>query len=83
MLQVDFADERCAGAALHHMAQMLLTQPTLHCIVLAVDGEPRIRPTLVLAVSGDHRVLDGHTLAAFVSRVVELLEQPLLFEELR
>jgi pyruvate dehydrogenase E2 component (dihydrolipoamide acetyltransferase) len=46
--------------------------------VVAVDGEPRVRATLVLAVSGDHRVLDGHTLAAFVSRIVDLLEQPLL-----
>jgi pyruvate dehydrogenase E2 component (dihydrolipoamide acetyltransferase) len=49
--------------------------------VVAVEGEPRVRPILVLAVSGDHRVLDGHTLAAFVTRIVELLEQPLLLLE--
>jgi pyruvate dehydrogenase E2 component (dihydrolipoamide acetyltransferase) len=49
--------------------------------VVAVDGEPRVRPTLVLAVSGDHRVLDGHTLAAFVTRIVDFLEQPLLLLE--
>ena len=37
--------------------------------------------TLALAVAGDHRVLDGHTLAAFVSQVVALLEDPVLLLE--
>ena len=38
---------------------------------------------LVLSVAGDHRVLDGDTLAAYVSRLAELLEDPvLLFEDL-
>lgn len=49
--------------------------------VVAIDGEPRVRPILALAVSGDHRVLDGDTLAAFVTQVVELLEDPLLLLE--
>jgi pyruvate/2-oxoglutarate dehydrogenase complex dihydrolipoamide acyltransferase (E2) component len=31
---------------------------------------------VALAVSGDHRVLDGHTLGAFVSDVVALIENP-------
>jgi pyruvate dehydrogenase E2 component (dihydrolipoamide acetyltransferase) len=52
--------------------------------VVAVDGAPVVRPTLVLAVAGDHRVLDGDTLAAFVNQVAALLEDPvLLFEDLR
>jgi pyruvate/2-oxoglutarate dehydrogenase complex dihydrolipoamide acyltransferase (E2) component len=52
--------------------------------VVAVDGVPVVRPTLVLSVAGDHRVLDGDTLAAFVERVAALLEDPvLLFEDLR
>jgi pyruvate dehydrogenase E2 component (dihydrolipoamide acetyltransferase) len=52
--------------------------------VVAVAGEPVVRPTLVLAVAGDHRVLDGDTLAAFVTQVAELLEDPvLLLEDLR
>jgi pyruvate dehydrogenase E2 component (dihydrolipoamide acetyltransferase) len=52
--------------------------------VVAVDGAPVVRPTLVLCVAGDHRVLDGDTLAAFVSQVADLLEDPvLLFEDLR
>jgi pyruvate dehydrogenase E2 component (dihydrolipoamide acetyltransferase) len=52
--------------------------------VVAVDGAPVVRPTLVLCVAGDHRVLDGDTLAAFVNHVAALLEDPvLLFEDLR
>jgi pyruvate/2-oxoglutarate dehydrogenase complex dihydrolipoamide acyltransferase (E2) component len=52
--------------------------------VVAVDGAPVVRPTLVLSVAGDHRVLDGDTLGAFVDQVAALLEDPvLLFEDLR
>jgi pyruvate dehydrogenase E2 component (dihydrolipoamide acetyltransferase) len=52
--------------------------------VVAVDGQPVVRPILALAVAGDHRVLDGDTLAAFVTQVAELLEDPvLLLEDLR
>jgi pyruvate dehydrogenase E2 component (dihydrolipoamide acetyltransferase) len=40
-----------------------------------------IRPILPLSASGDHRVLDGDTLAAFVNRVMELLEEPVLLLE--
>jgi pyruvate dehydrogenase E2 component (dihydrolipoamide acetyltransferase) len=52
--------------------------------VVAVEGAPVVRPTLVLSTAGDHRVFDGDTLAAFVSGVAYLLENPvLLFEDLR
>jgi pyruvate dehydrogenase E2 component (dihydrolipoamide acetyltransferase) len=52
--------------------------------VVAVDGAPVVRPIMVLSVAGDHRVLDGDTLAAFVDDVATLLEDPvLLFEDLR
>jgi pyruvate dehydrogenase E2 component (dihydrolipoamide acetyltransferase) len=44
-------------------------------------GEIVIRPILPLSASGDHRVLDGDTLAAFVNRVMELLEEPVLLLE--
>lgn len=46
--------------------------------VVAVDGHPVVRPTIALAVSGDHRVLDGHTLAAFVTDFMRLVENPSL-----
>jgi pyruvate dehydrogenase E2 component (dihydrolipoamide acetyltransferase) len=43
---------------------------------VAVDGQVVVRPIVALSVSGDHRVLDGHTLGAFVSDVVALIEDP-------
>jgi pyruvate dehydrogenase E2 component (dihydrolipoamide acetyltransferase) len=42
------------------------------------DGQVVVRPVIPLAVSGDHRVLDGHTLAYLVNDVVELMETPAL-----
>jgi pyruvate/2-oxoglutarate dehydrogenase complex dihydrolipoamide acyltransferase (E2) component len=44
--------------------------------VVAVDGAPVVRPTLVISAAADHRVLDGDTLAAYVTRVAALLESP-------
>jgi pyruvate dehydrogenase E2 component (dihydrolipoamide acetyltransferase) len=41
---------------------------------VAADGRVVVRPIVALAVSGDHRVLDGHTLAAFVSDVAASIE---------
>jgi tRNA A-37 threonylcarbamoyl transferase component Bud32/CheY-like chemotaxis protein len=38
ILQADFADEGTAGAVLHFMTQVLRTQPTLYCILLAENG---------------------------------------------
>lgn len=43
---------------------------------VALGGQVVIRPIVALAVSADHRVLDGHTLGAFVSDVVGLIEDP-------
>jgi pyruvate dehydrogenase E2 component (dihydrolipoamide acetyltransferase) len=51
---------------------------------VAWSGEVVIRPILPIACSGDHRLLDGDTLAAFVSDVARLVEEPsLLLGELR
>jgi pyruvate dehydrogenase E2 component (dihydrolipoamide acetyltransferase) len=41
-----------------------------------VDGELAVRPTAVLSLSCDHRVLDGALGAQFLGRVVELMEEP-------
>ena len=38
ILQADFADETASGTVLHHMGQMLQSQPALHCILLAENG---------------------------------------------
>lgn len=51
---------------------------------VVVDGQIVVRPIVPLAVSADHRVLDGDTLAAFVSDVVAAMEDPhLLLGDLR
>jgi pyruvate dehydrogenase E2 component (dihydrolipoamide acetyltransferase) len=41
-----------------------------------VGGQVVARPTAVLSLSCDHRVLDGALAAQFLGRVVELIEQP-------
>ena len=51
----------------------------MHGIVnrpMAVDGEVKIRPMMYLALSYDHRVIDGSTSVTFLVRVKELLENP-------
>jgi len=35
-----------------------------------------VRPTVMLVASGDHRVLDGTTLARFLKAMKDLLERP-------
>jgi len=43
---------------------------------IAVDGEVLIRPMMYLALSYDHRVIDGSTSVGFLVKVIELLEDP-------
>jgi len=43
---------------------------------VVVDGQLVARPTVVLSLSCDHRVLDGALAAQFLGRVVELVEEP-------
>ena len=42
------------------------------------DGEIVAARTLRISCSGDHRVLDGEQLAAYVNDVVALIEDPVL-----
>ena len=42
------------------------------------DGNVIARPIMPLALGGDHRLLDGDTMANFTNRLSELLEQPAL-----
>lgn len=46
--------------------------------VVAVDGQAVVRPTLPLAVSSDHRLIDGHVMGAFFNDLQALLEDPVL-----
>jgi 2-oxoglutarate dehydrogenase E2 component (dihydrolipoamide succinyltransferase) len=51
----------------------------MHGIVnrpMAINGEVKIRPMMYLALSYDHRVIDGSTSVTFLVRVKELLEDP-------
>ncbi|MHB8618093.1 MAG: 2-oxoglutarate dehydrogenase complex dihydrolipoyllysine-residue succinyltransferase [Chloroflexota bacterium] len=43
---------------------------------VAVDGQVVIRPMMYLALSYDHRVVDGQGAVTFLVRVKELLEEP-------
>jgi 2-oxoglutarate dehydrogenase E2 component (dihydrolipoamide succinyltransferase) len=49
---------------------------------VAIDGQVVIRPMMYLALSYDHRVVDGRQAVLFLNRIKELIEDPanLLFE---
>ena len=44
--------------------------------IVAVNGQPAVRPMMGLSLSFDHRALDGAPAAAFLARIKELLETP-------
>ncbi len=44
--------------------------------VLAVDGQPVVRPTIILTLSCDHRVVDGARGAQFLDDLTQLIENP-------
>lgn len=46
---------------------------------MVVDGEIKIRPMMNLALTYDHRLIDGREAATFLVRVKELLENPTKF----
>ena len=46
--------------------------------VVAVNGQPTVRPMMNLCLSFDHRVVDGAPAAAFLAQLKEILEQPYL-----
>jgi pyruvate dehydrogenase E2 component (dihydrolipoamide acetyltransferase) len=44
--------------------------------VVAVDGQPVVRPTVMLSLSCDHRVVDGARGALFLDELVNLIGEP-------
>lgn len=46
--------------------------------VIALDGQPVVRPVLPIVVATDHRINDGAHLAGFVNALAEAVAQPLL-----
>ncbi len=52
----------------------------MHAIInrpMAVNGEVKIRPMMYLALSYDHRVIDGSSSVTFLVKVKKLLEDPI------
>lgn len=49
---------------------------------VAVADELKVRPTMVVTLSVDHRVLDGADAARFLDRLVNLIESPYLITSL-
>jgi len=45
---------------------------------MVLNGKIEIRPMMYLALSYDHRIIDGRESVSFLVRVKELLEQPSL-----
>jgi 2-oxoglutarate dehydrogenase E2 component (dihydrolipoamide succinyltransferase) len=43
---------------------------------VAVDGQIVIRPMMYVALSYDHRIVDGRQAVTFLKRVKELIENP-------
>jgi 2-oxoglutarate dehydrogenase E2 component (dihydrolipoamide succinyltransferase) len=51
----------------------------MHNIVqraVVVDGKVEVRPIMYLALSYDHRIIDGKDAVSFLVRVKEYLEDP-------
>ena len=44
---------------------------------IAINGQVEIRPMMYLALSYDHRVIDGSSSVTFLVKVIELLEDPM------
>lgn len=55
----------------------ILGMHTIQQRPMAVDGEVKIRPMMYLALSYDHRVIDGSTSVTFLVKVKKLLEDPI------
>jgi 2-oxoglutarate dehydrogenase E2 component (dihydrolipoamide succinyltransferase) len=43
---------------------------------MVVGGEVKVRPMMYLAVSYDHRIIDGREAVLFLVRVKECIEDP-------
>ena len=43
---------------------------------MAVSGEVKIRPMMYVALSYDHRIVDGREAVQFLVKIKELIEDP-------
>ena len=54
----------------------ILGMHTIQQRPMAINGEVKIRPMMYLALSYDHRVIDGSSSVTFLVKVKKLLEDP-------
>jgi 2-oxoglutarate dehydrogenase E2 component (dihydrolipoamide succinyltransferase) len=54
----------------------ILGMHTIQQRPMAINGEVKIRPMMYLAMSYDHRVIDGSSSVTFLVKVKQLLEDP-------
>jgi pyruvate dehydrogenase E2 component (dihydrolipoamide acetyltransferase) len=54
----------------------ILAVGTVEDKVVAVDGQPRVRPRMELTLTCDHRAVDGAAGAQFLTTVKQFLEEP-------
>jgi len=54
----------------------ILGMHTIQQRPMAINGEVKIRPMMYLALSYDHRIIDGSTSVTFLVKVKQLLEDP-------
>ncbi len=47
--------------------------------VVALDGQPAVRPMLTMTLSSDHRVIDGSRAAAFMDDLADAIGDPLIW----
>jgi pyruvate/2-oxoglutarate dehydrogenase complex dihydrolipoamide acyltransferase (E2) component len=59
------------------VASGLLVGGQVKSRVVAIDGHPVVRPTMILTLSGDHSVWDGRAAARFLAAVKSALETPI------
>ncbi len=59
---------------------MLMLSPGMHAInekPVVVDGEIVVRPIMVVALTYDHRLLDGREAVTFLVKLKDYIENPL------
>ena len=54
----------------------ILGMHTIQQRVVVINGEMQIRPMMYIALSYDHRIVDGGTAVRFLVKVKQLIEDP-------
>lgn len=67
------------NAVLNPPQAAILAVGRIHDKVVPYQGQPTIRPAVGMTLTCDHRVIDGAGAARFLTRLVELIEEPYSF----